>query len=106
MSEIDPIYYIITVLKTARCVMSNMKVKSQYHGTCEESCSKESSSIQFVKARRMDPAQYTTHVDGRAAEFAHRHGSEIDSYGPTLKNKARFSFKSSHTSAQLRSSNV
>ena len=27
----------------------------------------------------MDPAQYTTHVDGRAAEFAHRRGSEIDS---------------------------
>jgi len=24
------------------------------------------------QARRMDPAQYTTHVDGRAAEFAHR----------------------------------
>ena len=83
-----------------------MKVKSQCHGTCEESCSKESSSIQFVKARRMDPAQYTTHVDGRAAEFAHRHGSEIDSYGRTLKNKARFSFKSTHTSVQLRSSNV
>mmetsp|Transcript_64085 Transcript_64085/g.105200 ORF Transcript_64085/g.105200 Transcript_64085/m.105200 type:complete len:243 (+) Transcript_64085:88-816(+) len=24
------------------------------------------------QARRMDPAQYTTHIDGRAAEFAHR----------------------------------
>ena len=26
----------------------------------------------IAEARRMDPSQYTTHIDGRAAEFTHR----------------------------------
>ena len=30
-----------------------------------------------AQARRMDPSQYTTHVDGRAAEFTGRRAGEL-----------------------------
>ena len=38
-------------------------------------------TVVSMQARRMDPSQYTTHVDGRAAEFMGRPGARFRVFG-------------------------